>query len=98
MDTNSRLDDLVYEEFKGTGNMEVHLDRQLAQLGLFPAVNIRRSSTRREGLLLDEATMDLVVAARRQLVRMPDDAALDDLLAALKAYPDNLQALEAVAL
>ena len=98
VDTNSRLDDLVYEEFKGTGNMEVHLDRQLAQLGLFPAVNIRRSSTRREGLLLDEATMDLVVAARRQLVRMPDDAALDDLLAALKAYPDNLQALEAVAL
>ncbi|HRX02697.1 MAG: transcription termination factor Rho [Anaerolineae bacterium] len=97
VDTNSRLDDLVYEEFKGTGNMEVHLDRQLAQLGLFPAVNIRRSSTRREGLLLDETTMELVVNARRQLVRMKDEDALADLLAALKTYPDNLQALEEVA-
>ena len=96
VDTGSRLDDLVYEEFKGTGNMEIHLDRQLAQQGLFPAVNIRRSSTRREGLLLDEATMEMVINARRQLVRMSDEAALADLLAALKTYPDNLTALEAV--
>ncbi len=94
VETNSRLDDLVYEEFKGTGNMEVHLDRRLAQLGLYPAVDILRSGTRREGLLLDEATMELMARLRRLLARMAPDEALADLLHVLRRAPDNQQALE----
>jgi transcription termination factor Rho len=96
VETNSRLDDLVYEEFKGTGNMEVVLDRRLAQLGLFPAVNILRSGTRREGLLLDEATMELMARVRRMQARMGPDEALADLLHVLRLTPDNQQALEAL--
>jgi transcription termination factor Rho len=96
VDTGSRLDQVVYEEFKGTGNMEVHLDRKLAQLGLYPAVNILRSSTRREGLLLDETTMTLMVRVRRVLARMPDDEALAAMLDVLRAFPDNYLAMEAL--
>ena len=65
VDTGSRLDDLVYEEFKGTGNMEVHLDRRLAERRFFPAIDIERSGTRREELLLDEATLQHVWLLRR---------------------------------
>ena len=57
VDTNSRMDEVIYEEFKGTGNMEVHLDRRLADRRIFPAIDIQRSSTRREELLLDEKTL-----------------------------------------
>jgi transcription termination factor Rho len=83
VDTGSRLDDLVYEEFKGTGNMEVHLDRELAQKRLFPAVNIGRSSTRREELLLDAETLARVTSLRRKLHGVPADEALTALLQAL---------------
>jgi transcription termination factor Rho len=83
VDTGSRLDDLVYEEFKGTGNMEVHLDRELAQKRLFPAVNIGRSSTRREELLLDPETLARVTSLRRKLHGVPADEALTALLQAL---------------
>ncbi len=96
IDTGSRLDQVVYEEFKGTGNMEVHLDRRLAQLGLYPAVNILRSGTRREGLLLDATTMELMARVRRALARLPDDEALAVMLDALRAYPDNYLAMEAL--
>ena len=65
IDTGSRLDDLVYEEFKGTGNMEVHLDRRLAERRFFPAIDIERSGTRREELLLDEASLQQVWLLRR---------------------------------
>ncbi len=65
IDTGSRLDDLVYEEFKGTGNMEVHLDRRLAERRFFPAIDIERSGTRREELLLDEAALQHVWLLRR---------------------------------
>ena len=65
VDTGSRLDDLVYEEFKGTGNMEVHLDRRLAERRFFPAIDIERSGTRREELLLDEASLQHVWLLRR---------------------------------
>ncbi|MEA3335387.1 MAG: transcription termination factor Rho [Chloroflexota bacterium] len=96
IDTNSRLDQVVYEEFKGTGNMEVHLDRKLAQLGLFPAVNIARSSTRREALLLDETTLEQMTLVRRALTRMNDAEGLSVMLDVLRAYPDNHQALDAL--
>ena len=67
VDTGSRLDDLVYEEFKGTGNMEVHLDRRLAERRFFPAIDIDRSGTRREELLLDEHTLQQVWLMRRMV-------------------------------
>ena len=65
VDTGSRLDDLVYEEFKGTGNMEVHLDRRLAERRFFPAIDIERSGTRREELMLDDSVLQNVWLLRR---------------------------------
>jgi transcription termination factor Rho len=84
VDTGSRLDDLVYEEFKGTGNMEVHLDRKLAEQRLFPAININRSGTRREELLLSPQTLQQMQSVRRKLAGVPPDKALSALLAALR--------------
>jgi transcription termination factor Rho len=84
IDTGSRLDDLVYEEFKGTGNMEVHLDRKLAERRLYPAINIERSGTRREELLLDKETLARVTSIRRKLAGQPPDKALEALLSALR--------------
>jgi len=71
VDTGSRMDDLIYEEFKGTGNMELHLDRKLAERRIFPAIDIIPSSTRREELLLDENTLKQVWLLRR-IVNMID--------------------------
>ena len=65
VDTGSRMDDVIYEEFKGTGNMELHLDRRLAERRIFPAIDIQRSGTRREELLLDELTLRQVYLLRR---------------------------------
>ncbi|HEY8491406.1 MAG TPA: transcription termination factor Rho [Dehalococcoidia bacterium] len=65
VDTGSRMDDVIYEEFKGTGNMELHLDRRLAERRIFPAIDIQRSGTRREELLLDEQTLRQVWLVRR---------------------------------
>jgi transcription termination factor Rho len=84
VDTGSAMDDIVYEEFKGTGNMEVHLDRKLAQQRLFPAVDIMRSSTRREELLLDPESLQRVQVLRRKLAGVPADKALSALLSALE--------------
>ena len=67
VDTGSRMDDLIYEEFKGTGNMELHLDRKLSERRVFPAMDIQRSGTRREELLLDEATIQKVWLLRRMV-------------------------------
>ncbi len=74
VDTGSRMDDLIYEEFKGTGNMELHLDRRIAERGVFPAVDITRSSTRREDLLLSEATSKQVRLLRRMVAMMSSDS------------------------
>jgi len=71
VDTGSRMDDLIYEEFKGTGNMELHLDRKLAERRIFPAIDIMPSSTRREELLLDENTLKQMWLLRR-IVNMID--------------------------
>jgi transcription termination factor Rho len=65
VDTNSRMDDVIYEEFKGTGNSEITLDRKLSERRVFPAIDIARTSTRREELLLDEQTLRAVVVMRR---------------------------------
>lgn len=67
IDTGSRMDELIYEEFKGTGNMELHLDRRLSERRIFPAIDIQRSGTRREELLLDENTIKQVWLLRRMV-------------------------------
>ena len=67
IDTGSRMDDVIYEEFKGTGNMELHLDRKLAERRIYPAIDIQRSGTRREELLLDESTLRQVWTMRRMV-------------------------------
>jgi transcription termination factor Rho len=73
IDTGSRMDELIYEEFKGTGNMELHLDRRLAERRIFPAMDIQRSGTRREELLLDEETVKQIWLLRRMVAMIADD-------------------------
>ncbi len=75
VDTGSRMDELIYEEFKGTGNMELHLDRRMAERRLFPAIDITRSGTRREELLLDEDTIKQVRLLRRMISMIASDSA-----------------------
>ena len=70
VDTGSRLDDVVYEEFKGTGNMELHLSRKLQERRIFPAIDIERSSTRREDLLLGPDILQRVWLMRRMYIQM----------------------------
>ena len=74
MDFNPNMDDVVYEEFKGTGNMEVHLDRKMAERRTFPALDIYKSGTRREELLLDEATLKQVWLLRRMITMIESDS------------------------
>ncbi len=74
VDTGSRMDELIYEEFKGTGNMEIHLDRRLSERRIFPAMDIGRSGTRREELLLDESTVSKVWLLRRMVSMIANDS------------------------
>jgi len=74
IDTGSRMDDLIYEEFKGTGNWELHLDRRLSERRTFPAIDMQRSGTRREELLLDEETLKQVWLLRRMVAMIANDS------------------------
>ena len=76
VETGSRMDDVIYEEFKGTGNMEIHLDRKLADRRTFPAMDITRSGTRREELLLDEETLKQVWLLRRMVSMVASDSSM----------------------
>jgi transcription termination factor Rho len=90
VDTGSKMDEVIYEEFKGTGNMEVHLDRKAAEKRVYPAINIRRSGTRREDLLMDEAELQRVWILRKLLHGMDDDvASIEFLLDKLKDTKTN---------
>ena len=73
VDTGSRMDEVIYEEFKGTGNMELHLERKLAEKRIFPAIDIGRSSTRREELLFDEGTLKNIWLLRRMVGLLTND-------------------------
>ncbi len=93
VETGSRMDAVIYEEFKGTGNMELHLNRKLAERYIFPAFNIERSSTRREDLLLDKETLDKVWIMRKMISRLmgpPPSGAGLDITGALEALLDRL--------
>ena len=74
VETGSRMDDLIYEEFKGTGNMEVHLDRRLAERRIFPAIDIQRSGTRREELLYEEGQLKQIWLMRRMVAMVGSDS------------------------
>lgn len=80
VDTGSKMDDVVYEEFKGTGNMELVLDRKLSERRVFPAIDIPKSGTRREDLLLDKEEQEAVYIMRRALNGMKSEDAVENIL------------------
>lgn len=94
VETGSRMDDIIYEEFKGTGNMELHLDRKLAERRIFPALDIRRSGTRREEMLLSKEELDKVWAIRKSMTDTPDF--VDNFLKKMKDSENNEQFLMAL--
>ena len=91
IDTGSRMDDVIYEEFKGTGNMEVHLERKIAERRIYPAININRSGTRREELLTNADELQKMWILRKLLHPMEDLAAMEFLLDKLKATKTNAE-------
>jgi transcription termination factor Rho len=93
IDTGSRMDDVIYEEFKGTGNMELVLDRKLAEKRIFPAIDIPRSGTRREELLLDEATLRQVVTLRRMVAAIGGTEAIELMLNRMMKTSSNREFL-----
>jgi len=94
IDTGSRMDDIIYEEFKGTGNMELHLDRKLAERRIFPAIDIRRSGTRREELLMTKEELDKVWAIRKSMVDTPEF--VEQFLKRLAATKNNTEFLMSI--
>ncbi len=89
VDTGSRMDDVIYEEFKGTGNMEIHLDRRMAEKRIYPAINVNRSGTRREELLLPQDILQKIWILRKLLYPMDDMDAMSFLLDKIKATKSN---------
>jgi len=89
IDTGSKMDEVIYEEFKGTGNMELHLDRKIAEKRVYPAINIRRSGTRREELLMGEDEMQKAWILRKLLHDMEDTPATEFLVDKLKDFKTN---------
>jgi transcription termination factor Rho len=89
IDTGSRMDDVIYEEFKGTGNMEIHLDRRMAEKRIYPAINVNRSGTRREELLLVPEILQKIWVLRKLLYPMDELDAIEFLLDKIKATKNN---------
>ncbi|MDH3670639.1 MAG: transcription termination factor Rho [Gammaproteobacteria bacterium] len=96
IETGSKMDDVIYEEFKGTGNMEIHMDRRLAERRSYPAININRSGTRREELLIEPATLQKIWILRKLLHQMDELEASEFLLDKLKATKNNAQFFESM--
>ncbi len=94
IDTGSRMDDVIYEEFKGTGNMELHLDRRLAQQRIFPAIDIHLSGTRKEELLLNEQELEVIWKLRRQTKSMDKAEVLQTMITQINNTDDNHELLE----
>jgi transcription termination factor Rho len=89
IDTGSKMDEVIYEEFKGTGNMELHLDRKVAEKRVYPAINVRRSGTRREELLTKEEELQHMWILRKLLHSMEDTQAVEFLIDKLKDTKTN---------
>ena len=96
IETGSKMDDVIYEEFKGTGNMEIHMDRRLAERRTYPAININRSGTRREELLIEPDVLQKVWILRKLLHQMDELEASEFLLDKLKATKNNAQFFESM--
>jgi transcription termination factor Rho len=96
IDTGSRMDDLIFQEFKGTGNMELVLDRKLADRRVWPAIDISMSGTRREELLLDPDTLHAVTMLRRTLTSMHPVEAMEQLTKQLGRFPKNTEFLKLI--
>jgi len=97
VDTGSRMDDLIYEEFKGTGNMELHLDRKLAERRIFPAIDIERSSTRQEHLIFSDDDYKKIVTMRRMISVLNPDERTEILIDRLSKTDSNAAFLEGLA-
>jgi transcription termination factor Rho len=89
IETGSKMDEVIFEEFKGTGNMEVQLDRRLANKRIYPAIDVTSSSTRREDLLLDKDTLQRMYILRKHLADMNPEEAMNLLLQHMKNTKDN---------
>ena len=96
IDTGSRMDEVIFEEFKGTGNMELQLDRRLADKRVFPAIDIKKSGTRKEELLLDEATLNRVWILRKFLSSLNTGDSLEFLLEKMNGTDNNKEFLDSM--
>lgn len=96
VETGSRMDEVIFEEFKGTGNSEINLDRKLAEKRLFPAINIKRSGTRKEEMLLTEAELQRMWILRKALNDMEDDIMLEFIMDKMRKTKDNTAFLNAM--
>nr|WP_246186082.1 hypothetical protein [Phnomibacter ginsenosidimutans] len=93
IDTGSRMDEVIFEEFKGTGNMELQLDRRLANKRIFPAIDLVASSTRRDDLLLDKDVVSRMYLLRNYLADMNAEEAMNDLMKRMRGTKDNYEFL-----
>ncbi|MBW1697885.1 MAG: transcription termination factor Rho [Deltaproteobacteria bacterium] len=96
IDTGSRMDEVIFEEFKGTGNLEIQLDRRLSDKRIFPAIDIKRSGTRKEELLLDEATLNRVWILRKLLATLNTSDSMEFLLEKMQGTKDNKEFLDSM--
>ena len=94
--TESRMDDLIYEELKGTGNLEIHLDRSLADKRIYPAIDAEKSGTRHEELLFNKETLNKVNTLRRMLSLLQGEEKLTLLIEKLSKTKDNKEFLESL--
>jgi transcription termination factor Rho len=96
IDTGSRMDDVIYEEFKGTGNMEIHLDRRMAEKRVYPAINVNRSGTRKEELLIEASVLQKIWVLRKLLYPMDDLEAMEFLSDKIRATKNNAEFFESM--
>lgn len=96
VDTGSRMDDVIFEEFKGTGNMEVHLDRKLSEKRIFPAIDVNKSGTRREDLLLTTKEKETVFALRKAMNSMPVSDVTEQIISLMVKTKSNLEFLDEI--
>jgi transcription termination factor Rho len=96
VDTGSRMDEVIFEEFKGTGNMEIHLDRKLTDRRVFPSIDINRSGTRKEELLIEEADLNRIWILRKLLAPLTPVDSMEFLLEKIKGTKDNKRFLDSM--
>jgi len=96
VDTGSKMDEVIYEEFKGTGNMELHLDRRIAEKRVFPAININRSGTRREELMIEQEELQKIWILRKFIHGMDEIEAVEFLLGRLQQNKTNNEFFDAM--